>query len=331
MNSERQDILSRPPGLMGALTAGFNAVANSILVIALPVLFDLFLWFGPRLNVLAVFRPFLEAMPRLYRGMMSTEVIAQSQEFWYTLLTRLNLFALMRTFPLGVSSLLAGEMPLESPLGAPAVWSIDSFLLMVGVIFLLMLAGWLLGGLYFSHVAHTALTLPKWPGVHAVFQAMLLAAFWNVVLSVGLFASLTLVSIFGLRSPALGQVVLYLLLFFTLWTFVPIYFSLHGIFAFGMNAVQSVLNSLRLTRYTFPFTSFFLTVSLIISVGLRFLWLTPPAASWWRLVGILANDFIATALLAASFIYYRDVSLWLDKALKRFSTQTNSTSSLRQE
>lgn len=327
MNSERQDILSRPPGLIGALTAGFNSVANRILLITLPVLFDLFLWFGPRLNVLAVFQPFLEAMPRLYQGMMSAEVIAQAQEFWYALLTRLNLFALMRTFPLGIASLLAGEMPLESPLGAPPVWSIHSFLLMVGVIFLLIPAGWLLGGLYFAQVAQAALTLPKWPGVGAILQAVLLAAFWTVMLFFGLFASLTVAGIFGLRSPALGQIILYLVLFFTLWTLVPIYFSFHGIFAFGMNAVQSVLNSLRLTRYTFPFTSFFLTMSLLISVGLRFLWLTPPANSWWRLVGILANDFISTALLAASFIYYRDVSLWLDKVLKRFSTQTNFTSS----
>ncbi|MCX7608053.1 MAG: hypothetical protein N2049_02375 [Anaerolineales bacterium] len=321
MNSERSDAFSRPPGLIASFTAGFNSVANHIALITLPALFDLFLWLGPRLNVLEVFRPFLAAMPRLYGGMMDAETLAQAQEFWNSFLTRINLFALLRTFPMGVSSLLASEMPLESPLGTPIVWSLTSFWTMLVAILLLIPIGWFLGGLYFSNVARIALSLPNPPGKRAIGHSILLSFFWLAVLSFGFFASLTLAGIFGWVNPALGQLVFYTLLFLSLWTLVPIYFSIHGIFAFQMNAIQSVLSSLRLTRFTFPFTSLFLTISLLLSLGLRFLWLTPPADSWWLLVGILSNDYISTALLAASFIYYRDMSLWLEKALKQIQAQ----------
>lgn len=35
------------------------------------------------------------------------------------------------------------------------------------------------------------------------------------------------------------------------------------------------------------------------------------------LVGILGHAFVTTALLAASFIYYRDMSVWLHALLKK--------------
>jgi hypothetical protein len=55
----------------------------------------------------------------------------------------------------------------------------------------------------------------------------------------------------------------------------------------------------------------------MLSVGLNFLWAIPPKDSWIALVGILAHAFVTTALLAGSFIYYRDMYVWLSTALER--------------
>jgi hypothetical protein len=34
-------------------------------------------------------------------------------------------------------------------------------------------------------------------------------------------------------------------------------------------------------------------------------------------VGILGHSFVATALLASSFVYYRDMNIWLQEAMER--------------
>jgi hypothetical protein len=43
------------------------------------------------------------------------------------------------------------------------------------------------------------------------------------------------------------------------------------------------------------------------------------------LVGILGHAFVTTALLAASFIYYRDMSAWLTVVLERFKANAATT------
>jgi hypothetical protein len=41
------------------------------------------------------------------------------------------------------------------------------------------------------------------------------------------------------------------------------------------------------------------------------------------LVGIAGHGFISTALLAASFIYYRDMNEWLNTVYERFQQLNN--------
>jgi hypothetical protein len=56
---------------------------------------------------------------------------------------------------------------------------------------------------------------------------------------------------------------------------------------------------------------------LVINMGMDFLWSLPKADSWMLLVGIFGHAFITTAMLAASFIYYRDASTWLHTVIER--------------
>jgi hypothetical protein len=125
-----------------------------------------------------------------------------------------------------------------------------------------------------------------------------------------------------LISPFLGQVALVVLGMAVIWLIVPVYFSAHGIFTYQMNALNAILNSLRMIRFTLPTTFLFLLLLTVIGQGLRFLWVTPAQDSWWMLVGILGHAFISTALLAASFIYYRDVNNWLKVVFEQLKKQT---------
>jgi hypothetical protein len=55
-------------------------------------------------------------------------------------------------------------------------------------------------------------------------------------------------------------------------------------------------------------------------MGQSLLWRTPPDTSWMTLVGIFGNAFINTALLAASFIYYRNGLSYM-QAMRKLMTK----------
>ena len=72
-----------------------------------------------------------------------------------------------------------------------------------------------------------------------------------------------------------------------------------------------------MARFTLPTSSLFVLSVLLIAYGLNFLWNIPSSDSWMALVGIAGHAFITTSLLAASFIYYRDMQAWLQIVLDR--------------
>ena len=109
-----------------------------------------------------------------------------------------------------------------------------------------------------------------------------------------------------------------------IWLVMPVFFSAHGIFALQLDAFRSILNSLRMVRFTLPNTGLFLLAFVLINQGLNFLWNTPSQNSWWMLVGIAGHAFVSTALLAASFIYYRDINAWLTVVFEQLQQQTTS-------
>jgi hypothetical protein len=52
-------------------------------------------------------------------------------------------------------------------------------------------------------------------------------------------------------------------------------------------------------------------VFVVISVGLDLLWKVPPETSWLAMIGVIGHAFVATSLLATSFIYYHDADQWV--------------------
>jgi hypothetical protein len=109
-------------------------------------------------------------------------------------------------------------------------------------------------------------------------------------------------------SPVLASVVFFILLFVSFWLVVPLFFTAHGIFVRQQNAFYSIFTSLRMARFALPTSGLFVLAWLVLSIGLNYLWSVPPANSWMTLVGIGGHAFITTALLAASFVYYRDMN-----------------------
>ena len=317
--------LPPPPGLVASLMRGFDSVANHVLVILPPVLIDLFLWLGPHLRLKSYFQPFIARLPSLADAFPSNfPDVATVQQTWLGFVDRFNLFILLRTFPIGVTSLLSFQLPGQTPIGAPTSLDAGSFLGILGWASLLILAGWLIGTLYYYWISSVALKPETNLFWKPVKQAILLSIIWLGLLFLLGVPLLLLLSLITFLSPFLGQIMLIVGALLLIWLAMPVFFSAHGIFTLQLDAFRAILNSLRMVRFTLPNTGLFLMAFVLINQGLNFLWNTPSQGSWWLLVGIAGHAFVSTALLAASFIYYRDINVWLKIVFEQLQQQTTS-------
>jgi len=324
METTKETQLPPPPGVVGALRAGMDIASTHLSVMLMPLALDLLLWFGPRLSVKGIFLPVIDQMVKInVSNGLPADSLTLLQTASSDYLSQFNLFSLLRTFPIGVASLMTNKMPVQTPLGGQAVIEVGSagsfILLMFGLTFL----GWILGGLYFNSVSRVTQNGEAVPGVIRTIVQTLLYSIGMTILSlvIGL-PILVLLVILELLSPTLMQVALIVLVLFATWLIVPVYFSSFGIYLRGENALTSTWSSLRLARFTLPTSSIFVLAAFIISYGLNFLWEVPTDNSWMMLVGVLGHAFVATALLISSFVYYRDMNAWLLLALERMKPKT---------
>jgi len=322
-----QGKLPPPPRLFATLMAGFDCVANHIVVILPPVLLDLFLWLGPHLSLKQFVQPVINSLSSLANSSLiklNATDLASTQQMYTDFFNRFNLFSILRTFPVGTTSLLSFETPAQNPWGTARSISAGSFIGILDWATLLIFLGWVFGAVYYYWVATVTLNPEGRMLWRSLKQGVLLSFIWVGFLILFGLPSLLFLSVMTAISPFLGQAVLFIGAILLIWLVMPIFFSAHGIFTLQMNALHAILNSLRMVRFTLPNTGLFLLMFLIINQGLNFLWDTPPLNSWWMLVGIVGHAFVSTALLAASFVYYHDINAWLKIVFDQLQRQTTS-------
>jgi len=328
MNRKNLEELPPPPGVLGSLRDGFYAVSSHVWLIFLPLLLDIFLWFGPRLSVGGLVDPFFNLAFSQMRTTMTSSTDLQRfsvyQSTFSEMVERFNLLSLigrLQTFPVGISSLLAQTMPVRTPLGSQDVLQVTSLPGLLGLAFLFTVIGWMMGGLYFRSVSGIALGEANRATMislsWAIVQTVLLSFIWVVGLMVILIPAMVVLTFLTLLSPLLASGILLLALFFSFWLIVPLFFTPHGIFVRRQNAFYSIFTSLRMARFTLPTSALFVLCVFLLTTGLNYLWSVPSGDSWMLLVGIAGHAFITTALLAASFVYYRDMNTWLQRVFEQ--------------
>jgi hypothetical protein len=326
MDVQKLETLPPPPGVFGSLKAGFDVVSNRVALILLPLGLDLLLWLGPRLSVDGLLSPYLRFLFEQGRRSVAEadlELFAQYQSLmmeWLKDFNLLSLLAKLQLFPIGISSLSAQTLPVENPLGLSNVVIVSSAWIVLGLAFLLVPLGWVGGGMYFRQVAGS-ISGAEEAGVsvlHAILQTILLSVIWLAGFFI-LFLPLTMMlGLLAMASPLLANIALFVVLFLSFWLVVPLFFTPHGIFIRRQSAFRSIFSSLRMTRFTLPTSGMFVLSAFLLSRGLDLLWSAPENGSWLTLVGFAGHAFITTVLLAASFIYYRDMTDWLKTAYERF-------------
>lgn len=334
MDAQKLQSLPPPPGVIGALRAGFDVVSSHVALIVMPLLLDLFLWLGPRLRVDELLVPAYRVIfERARLGLASDDAqgFAQMQAMFIDNLERFNLVSLvsrLQTFPIGVSSLMARVMPVDSPIGGQSALQIDSVWWLLLYMFLLIVAGWVAGGLYFRWVSGTVLgEASREAFIHplrAIFQTMLLSVLWMIGLIVLSIPLMVLLFALTFISPVLASGAIFLILLFSFWLVVPLYFTPHGIFMRRQNAFSSIYTSLRMARFTLPTSGMFVFSVFLLSTGLNYLWRVPSSDSWMLLFGVFGHAFITTTVLAASFVYYRDMNAWLQMVFENLQSKNQT-------
>jgi hypothetical protein len=218
---------------------------------------------------------------------------------------------------------MSGKLSNKTPLGSPLVYHVDSLLTLLGWIVLLTLVGWMSGGLFFRWVSLTTMESShpvEFRLGRSIVQTILLSILFIILAVVIGTPVIIMLALVVTASPLLAQGLLLVLALLSMWLIVPAFFTPHGIFMRQQNVLSSIFASFKMARFTLPTSSLFVLSVLLIAYGLNFLWNIPSSDSWMAFIGIAGHAFITTSLLAASFIFYRDMQEWLKTVLEKLKT-----------
>jgi len=327
MDMERLETLPPPPGVISSLQAGFNIVSGRVVLILLPLLFDVLLWLGPRVSMgkLAgeMFSNWIDLFKQLGAPSQQISTLSASIPELVDGFTKINVLARIWTFPIGIPILMLDvpdSLPVKTPLGDQVLIQLPSAIALLSLLVGLTLLGWVLGGFYFRLVAHASLG-EAGTGI-SLIRAWIQTAFLSVIWIVGYLVivppALLILFAVNMFNPVLAQIIVFVLLLFVFWLVVPLFFTPHGIFTRQQNAVVSIITSLRMSRFTLPTSGMFVMSVVLLYIGLNYLWSVPENDTWLMLIGIAGHAFIATMLLSASFVYFRDMNNWLQVLQERF-------------
>jgi len=321
MKTANSQVLPAPPHIFKTLVAGFDAITNHIALILFPIGLDLLIWLAPRLRL-------KEFIDRVVGDLISQSLIAapdaqtgemmrSAQELWKITAEHFNLFAVLRSYPVGISSLMSSILPAQTPLGEPEFIEIVSFGPIILLLLGLSVVGLVLGTLYFATVSQAAvLGEIRWQKAITDWPGMVLQVGWLAVVWVGLLVGVSIpafcaISVAALGNIAFAQCAVLLYGGFLIWIIFPLLLSPHGIFINRHSVWPAIKRSVYITRMTLPTTSLFFMSILLLTQGLDILWRIPPANSWLMLIGLAGHAFVTTGLLSASFIYYHDADQWI--------------------
>ncbi len=317
------DINLNKPEIVKSFLSGFNTVANKPYLILLPVIVDLFLWFGPAWRVDSYFKPFLQGLSGT-PGMDSAEyvgILEAYQVLWQDILNNFNLATSLHTLPIGVPSLMVAKPPFLNPLGHPLTFNLRTGFQVFGSLSLFLLIGFLLGSIYLQNISHQVVNPNSNGKIKDLMRTYIQIILMPIILVfILLIISIPLVFIIGLMnmiSPAISQFILLIAGVIILWILMPLIFTPHGIFLFKQNLIAAMMTSISVVRFSMGKTTWFILLCFILVKGLDFLWQTPTVDNWLLIVGILGHAFITSAVITSSFHYFMDATKFTQTVMNK--------------
>ena len=309
-----------PVSVIESLTTGFETVASHLGLILFPMALDVFLWLGPHLSINPIVQKSVDLVKsiRFYDPASIERQKMLAEELLPVMGERTNVFTMLSTAPLGVPSLMAGQLPLALPGGQPVILPLNNELLFLTLALTFALLGLLLGAIYFNMVGSLLRDGDASPALPQTIRRIItnwanLTAFCLIVGVVIVFVSLPaiiFITLLQLVSPLLGELGLSMWGALVLWVFAYLAFSLHGMVLKGRGVFGSMWDSIRLVQWNLWAVMGLFILIFLLNWGLGYVWSLPKPDSWLTLAGIAGHAFVSTGLVAATFVFYKDRYRW---------------------
>jgi len=302
-----------PPGIFATVGQGFDSTAKHLWLILIPVLLDLFFWLGPRLS----FGALIERMVSSIQD--EAAAAGLSIDLLLELAPRTNLFTTLSIPAIGVPAFVVGMTPENTPIATQG-FELTNAWIWVLLLILFSLTGLMLSSVYFGLIALVVRNQEQTEGVRPQFAlgGFLLRAGWNWLnmLAVFLFVFAGLVifyiplilvsSLLSLVSGVLAMVVLFVGPMVGLWIVFYLSFVPHGLILNERPLLRAAVESFQLVQRNLLPGMGLLIVVMGINRVLDWLLLLAEDGSWFTAVSIVGHSFVSTALVVATFIFYRD-------------------------
>jgi hypothetical protein len=300
---------ARPTGVVDTLSAGYGIVNRRPWIILIPILFDLALWFGPQVSVSPLVGRAL-AGSSIERGFgAGDEQAAAARQAVLSAVDEVNLLALATPSWISVPSitpLIGGQGPLRF---------VDSWATAFGLATGSLAVGVLVGCIYRSIIAQqvrdaaiAARELPRqtaegWPRLLGLVMLLGVAA---LLVGIPLGLALAAATLVARELASLGVALVMTLL---IWGQFYFLFAPDAIFVSRVGPVAAVRRSVAVVRAHFWGVVRIAVLTTIILLGMGQVWLALARQApwgWGPVLGILGNAYIASGLVAASMIFYRE-------------------------
>lgn len=294
--------MPRATGVVESLSAGFGVVNQQPWIILGPVLLDLFLLFGPRVSIAPLVSQFV-TQPSFTQA-FGPDAVAPTIAF----AEEANLLGLLS--PAGMS------LPVVVPVlgvGRGAFTFVDSAGTAVLIALATMLGGALIGCLYRALLAQQA----RDGGVSVrQLPAQAAAALYRVVALIillfagGIAVMLPLAFIAAVASLATSAATaLMTAIMATLVLIAQLYFFFapDAIFISRVGPIRALRQSVAVVQGGVWSALTLAILITVILIGLGQIWLLLASQATWGLaLGIVGNAYIASGLVAASMLFYRE-------------------------
>lgn len=322
------------PKLVPSLKRGLDIIANHLWLILLPIVLDVELWLAPHLGVRSAAQPLLDEINQMLSAnpqqLPNNMDLTSTQKIWETVVSQFNLFTALRTYPLGIPSLMAAWMPAETPYGAAKVIDVANSSQIFLIWIALGLIGLILTSLLYSKISQMTSNKkeePVTPGLIGwiTLQLLLLTV---ILFAMVLFVVLPVMVVLSgvmVANQNIGLLAFFIVSLSAVWLLFPLVFSAHGIFTDHLPLFKSISTSIQVVRLSLPSTSLFVLVCVVLNQGLTMLWQVPQENSWLLLVGIFGHAFISMSLVAASFYFYRDAVRFYQTVQAKYQLISSST------
>lgn len=319
----------KPLSVIDVLTAGFEIVRKRPWTMLVPIAIDLLIWILPRISLADLLRPWF--VFSVDTAGLSPDAVANVEETRQMMNQALNSVHLLGLVPFSLN--LTVRMPtllafnngdVVSPINALAyTLQLHSFLLAVVLFVPLFLLGLLPGALYVEWIAQGVRPLenaPQYAWIRRVALMWLKLIAFAAILTGVVAAAFFVLSLGELLSPAndgIGSFIFALVLVGWFWIAIYFFFTVSAMAVSQVGILDAIRRSVMIFRFHFWPSLLLFGLTILLYWGLGLVWHGLAVTPLGLLVGVAANSFIGTSLLAASMVFYQDRMNLTEKRIAR--------------